>query len=376
VSTLPLTDFLRGLREAHETYRHLVEGIPAILYIDAADDPSTSLYVSPQIQNVLGISAEQWRSDPGIRVARMHEDDREHVLSEHRRSNRTGDPFRTEYRMRGTDEGEIWIRDEAVLVRDDEGAPMFWRGLMLDVTERRETEEKLRRSVAALHRTMDDRRRLLVKLQSAQGEERRRIADDLHDDSVQVMTAAHLRAQELVERIGDDELRLAAAELRDTLRDAVGRLRHLLFELHPPSLDREGLAAALRAYGAGRPEPSVVVEDGLPAEPPEDVRTLLFRIAQEAITNARKHAEADRVRVMLDPLDQGVRLRIVDDGCGFDLSIVDDPDPGHIGLSGMIERAELAGGRLRIDSRRGEGTAIEVWLPLGEAEPPITTRGS
>jgi signal transduction histidine kinase len=253
---------------------------------------------------------------------------------------------------------------------------MFWRGLMVDVTERRETEEKLRRSVAALHRTMDDRRRLLVKLESAQGEERRRIADDLHDDSVQVMTAAHLRAQELVERIGNDELRVAAAELRDTLREAVGRLRHLLFELHPPSLDREGLAAALRAYGAGRPEPSVVVEDGLPAEPPEDVRALLFRIAQEAITNARKHAEADRVRVMLDPLDQGVRLRIVDDGCGFDLSIVDDPDPGHIGLSGMIERAELAGGRLRIDSRRGEGTAIEVWLPLGEAEPSIATRGS
>jgi PAS domain S-box-containing protein len=376
VSTLPLTDFLRGLREAHETYRHLVEGIPAILYIDAIDDPSTCLYVSPQISSVLGLSVEQWHADRGIRIERMHEDDRERVLTEHRRSNRTGDPFRTEYRMRAADGREVWIRDEAVLVRDDEGGPMFWRGLMLDVTEGRETEEKLRRSVAALRRTMDDRRRLLVRLESAQGEERRRIADDLHDDSVQVMTAAHLRAQELVERIGDDDLREAAAELRDTLRDAMGRLRHLLFELHPPSLDREGLASALRAYGSGRPAPAVVVEDGLTAEPPDDVRALLFRIAQEAITNARKHAEAERILVTLDPHDGGIRLRVVDDGCGFDLSIVDDPDPGHIGLSGMIERAELAGGRLRIDSSRGGGTAIEVWLPLGEAEPPIATPGS
>jgi signal transduction histidine kinase len=153
-------------------------------------------------------------------------------------------------------------------------------------------------------------------------------------------------------------------------------MRHLLFELHPPSLGRDGLASALRSYGAGRPAPAVVVEDGLAAEPAEDVRALLFRIAQEAITNARKHAEADRVWVTLDPQDQGVHLRVVDDGCGFDLSIVDDPDPGHIGLSGMIERAELAGGRLRIDSRRGGGTTIDVWLPLGEAEAPGATPGS
>jgi signal transduction histidine kinase len=278
--------------------------------------------------------------------------------------------------MRTADGRQLWIRDEAVLVRDEDERPMFWRGLMVDVTEHRETEETLRRSVAALRRTMDDRRRLLVRLESAQAEERRRIADDVHDDSVQVMTAAHLAAQALVERIGDEELQQAAAELRDTLRDAVGRLRHLLFELHPPALERDGLASALRAYGAGRPTPAVVVEDGLPAEPPEDVRALLFRIAQEAITNARKHAEADRVRVTLDPQDRGIRLCVVDDGCGFDLSVVDDPDPGHIGLSGMIERAELAGGRLRIDSRRGGGTAIEAWLPLGGAEAPIATPGS
>jgi signal transduction histidine kinase len=306
----------------------------------------------------------------------MHEDDRERVLEEHRRSNRTGEPLRTEYRMRAADGREVWIRDEAVLVRDEDGTPVFWRGIMLDVSDRRRTEEKLRRSVEALRRTMDDRRRLLARLESAQGEERRRIAADLHDDSVQVMTAAHMRAQELVERLDDDELREEVEQLRDTLRDAVERLRHLLFELHPPSLDREGLAAALRLYGAGRGGPAIAIEDGLAAEPPEDVQMLLFRIAQEAITNARKHAGATRVRVTLDPQDGGVRMRVVDDGDGFDLSIVNDPDPGHIGLTGMIERAELAGGRLRIDSRRGGGTAIEAWLPLGVGDPSAATPGS
>jgi PAS domain S-box-containing protein len=359
---------MRGLREAHETYRHLVEGIPAILYVDAVDDLSTSLYTSPQLEQVLGIPVEEWRKDPGLWLERMNDDDRERVLAEHRRSNRTGEPFRTEYRMSTTDGREIWIRDEAVLVRDENDNPMYWRGIMVDITERRRTEEKLRRSLAALHRTMDDRRRLLIRLESAQGEERRRIADDLHDDSVQVMTAAYMRAQGLVQRLDDPSLRADAEALRDTLRDAVERLRHLLFELHPPSLDRDGLVTALRSYGAGREGPTVVVEDDLAAEPPGDIRTLVFRIAQEAITNARKHAEATTVTVALDSTEDGVRLRVVDDGAGFDLSVVDEPDPGHIGLSGMIERAELAGGRLRIDSRRGAGTAIEAWLPVVDAD--------
>jgi signal transduction histidine kinase len=278
--------------------------------------------------------------------------------------------------MSTTDGREIWIRDEAVLVRDENDNPMYWRGIMVDITERRRTEEKLRRSLAALHRTMDDRRRLLIRLESAQGEERRRIADDLHDDSVQVMTAAHMRAQGLVQRLDDPSLRADAEALRDTLRDAVERLRHLLFELHPPSLDRDGLVTALRSYGAGREGPTVVVEDDLAAEPPGDIRTLVFRIAQEAITNARKHAEATTVTVALDSTEDGVRLRVVDDGAGFDLSVVDEPDPGHIGLSGMIERAELAGGRLRIDSRRGAGTAIEAWLPVGDADRAAVTPGS
>jgi signal transduction histidine kinase len=90
----------------------------------------------------------------------------------------------------------------------------------------------------------------------------------------------------------------------------------------------------------------------------------MFRIAQEAITNARKHAKASRITVTLESQDGEVRLRVADDGVGFDLSMVDDPDPGHIGLALMIERAELAGGHLRIDSERDGGTVIEARLPL------------
>jgi signal transduction histidine kinase len=300
-------------------------------------------------------------------IVRLHADDRERVLAEHKESNQTGEPFRSEYRLIRSDGREVWVRDEAVLVRDENGTPMYWRGIMYDVTDRKRTEERLRRSLDILRRTMEDRRRLLMRLEGAQEEERRRIAADIHDDSIQVISAADLKAQALLRRLEDPDLRHEAEELRDTLQEAVIRLRHLLFELRPPSLDREGLVPALRSYVAGIHEPEIVVEDELEAEPPADIRALLFRIAQEAITNARKHASASRIVVALTTADGGARLRVTDDGVGFDPPRGVEPVAGHIGVPTMIERAELAGGRCRIESERGRGATVEAWLPLGPA---------
>jgi PAS domain S-box-containing protein len=369
VSEIPVSsEFLDGLRDAHVTYRHLVEGIPAVLYIDAVDDASTNLYTSPQIETLTGFSAREWGEDPDLWLSRMHEDDRERVLAEHRGSNRTGEPFSVEYRVHAKDGSIVWIRDEAVLVRDADGDPAFWRGVMVDVTHERRANEKLRRSLDALRRTMEDRRSLLLRLEDAQEEERRRIAADIHDDSIQVMSAADLRAQMLVQQIQEPVLRAEAAELREIIRASVERLRHLLFELRPPALDREGLVSALRAYASdGTPVPQIL--DRLGSEPPPEVRGILFRIAQEAVANARKHAGADTITISVASEDGGVSVIVEDDGRGFDLSALQTPRRGHIGLPTMVERAELAGGRCRIESRPGDGTTVQAWVPVGMPVP-------
>ena len=351
------------LREAHETYRHLVEGIPAVLYVDANDERSTNVYTSPQVEPLLGFTVERWRDDPDLWLEYVHEDDRERVVAEHRESLRTGEPFRTEYRFRTADDRLVWLRDEAVLVLDDDGKPAFWRGFMIDITQTKRAQEKLRRSADALRRTMEERRRLLLRLEAAQEEERRRIASDIHDDPIQVMSAADMRAQALAQRIEDPDVRKEAEDLREVIRSAVERLRHLLFELRPPSLDREGLAAALHTW-AGDAEPAPSIENGLPTEPPRETQAILFRIAQEAIANARKHAGADRIVVSIAEEDGGVRLVVSDDGIGFDPRVFVVPEPGHIGLSTMVERAELAGGRCEIESDPGHGTSVRAWLPL------------
>ena len=347
------------------TYRHLVEGIPAVLYVDGNDDRSSNLYTSPQIEPLLGFTVEQWRDDPALWFERIHEDDRERVLEEHRESLRTGDPFRTEYRLLAADGREVWIRDESVLVRGADQHPPFWRGVMTDITGTKRVEDRLRRSLDVLRRTMEDRRQLLLRLEDAREEERRRIASDIHDDPIQVMSAADIRAQALAHQIQDPELRQEAEELRDVIRSSVERLRHLLFELRPPTLASEGLVPALRAC-VGDADPVPEIEDALPFEPPSELRAILFRIAQEAIANARKHASATRIQVSIAALDGGVRLAISDDGLGFDVRVIESPEPGHIGLPTMIERAQLAGGGCEVHSESGRGTTVSAWLPLAE----------
>ena len=136
---------------------------------------------------------------------------------------------------------------------------------------------------------------------------------------------------------------------------------------------REGLVPALRAY-MGNADPVPEIEDALGFEPPSELRAILFRIAQEAIANARKHASATTIHVSIAGRQGGVRLLVTDDGQGFDVGVIESPEPGHIGLPTMIERAQLAGGRCEIESEPGRGTSVSAWLPL--AEPSSASAGA
>jgi PAS domain S-box-containing protein len=353
--------------EAERRYRLLVEQLPAIIYMDAVDEYSTNIYTSPQIDKILGIPREEWVTDRELWVKQMHPDDRDRVLRENDESNRTGNPFRTEYRLLTRDGRELWFRDEAVVVRDENGDPWFWRGVMTDITEIKRTEEKLTESLEILKRTIEQRRALLSRLEQAQEQERRRIAADIHDDSIQVMSAVDMRLQMLERQVDSSDAVAAIGEIKDTVQLAIDRLRHLLFELRPPVLDREGLAPALEIYlermGS---ETGIGVElvDQMQTEPPPDLRAIAFRIAQEALSNVRKHANASRVVVNLSGSESGLSVRITDDGDGFDRSGVEIAEPGHLGLSTMRERAELAGGSFVIESTPGSGTTVEFRLPF------------
>jgi PAS domain S-box-containing protein len=152
------------LREAEENYRTLVEQLPVVVYQDAIDDVSTGLYISPQYRRMFGYTPEERLADPEFWVNHLHPDDRERVLEESRRTNETGDPFSIEYRFLGRD-GVAWVRDEAVLLRDPEGRPMHWQGVLIDITQTKVAEEALSRRDAVLEATGFAAERFLKSLE-------------------------------------------------------------------------------------------------------------------------------------------------------------------------------------------------------------------
>ncbi len=142
------------LRHREATYRALVEQIPGLLYLAAADKTGSTLYVSPQIETLLGFSPAEWLADPALWSKQLHPEDRERVLAAYVRSCTTGDPFQEEYRLLARDGHAVWFRDAANVVRDEHDRALFLQGVMLDITERKLAEEALRtrsEQLEALH---------------------------------------------------------------------------------------------------------------------------------------------------------------------------------------------------------------------------------
>jgi signal transduction histidine kinase len=207
---------------------------------------------------------------------------------------------------------------------------------------------------------------LLGDLIRAQERERARIAVAVHDDSLQVITAAMLRLQQLRQRLVDPDALDMLRRLEESVALAADRLRRLIVDFRPPVLDQAGLAAAVRdLLSRLRDDAGVEVrlDDRLAGEPPAPARLLLYRVAQEALVNVAKHAKASRVEVTLAEQDAGYLLRVADDGVGVGTG---RPQalPGHLGLTLMRERAELTGGWFRFESA-ATGTTVSVWIPRG-----------
>jgi len=231
----------------------------------------------------------------------------------------------------------------------------------------KESEDELGHTAVRLEEAMAARRHLLNNIAAGGDEARRRFASALHDDSLQLLTAAELQ----LERVRADAKGSRHArnldQLRLTLRKVEDSLRRLLTNVSPEPLElpndvNDAISERLESMriGAGI-EPHV--ESRVPTDIPAAIQGIVLKNISEALTNVEKHARATRVTVVTEVVARGLRVEIRDDGKGF---VVAESVrlPGHIGLVALRERAQLAGGWCRIKSEPGAGTRIEFWVPL------------
>jgi signal transduction histidine kinase len=223
---------------------------------------------------------------------------------------------------------------------------------------------------ALLRSAHDRRRRLLQRVVEAAESERRRIAAELHDGPIQRLSVQTISMETAKCLLASGDLG-AATRLLDGAQEAVGdeisKLRGLMTDLRPPVLDERGLPAALNFLAhvtQSRYGLAVQVHDATDGDLGMDRESeiVVYRVAQEAIANAAKHAAASAIEVELGRGPTSVRLRVRDDGRGFDPGDVQVED-GHFGLITMRERVDMVGGALEIRSAPGDGTEIVATIP-------------
>jgi signal transduction histidine kinase len=230
-----------------------------------------------------------------------------------------------------------------------------------------EAEQKLDTTVERLDQAAAARRQLLGNIAAGGDEARRRFASALHDDSLQLLTAAELQLERV--QADSDPSRQAAQldQLKQTLKQVEDSLRRLLLNVSPQAADVPmGLDEAIRTRLESLRSRAGIETDidiRLPSPLPAAIEAAIFKIVSEALNNAEKHALATRIKVSAYPADGGIRVIVSDDGKGF---VVAESMylPGHLGLVAMRERAQLAGGRCRIESEPGAGARVDFWVPI------------
>lgn len=374
------------LRESEERFRSVLESSRDVIYRYNIQKVAFE-YVSSASEEVVGYSREEiMQMDAATAHAMIHPDDVPVFEAALNRLNEVGEA-EVEYRQLSKDGEYRWLSNRMSLTRDEAGAPLYRNGNIRDITERKNTEQDLRRakenlelrveertkelseSVHALNRRTEQLQSLAADLTMAEQRERRRLAQVLHDGLQQILVAARLRLSKLA-RGGDADARHRAGEVIDLLQESIEISRSLTAELSPPILYEAGLVAALEWLARWMQEKqhlAVELHGKLQTEKlPENLSILLFHATRELLFNIVKHSKAKRATVKLKQHGDGtIVIKVSDNGVGF------DPDRLHrvgektgLGLFSIRERIGIIGGKFEIDSAPGRGSVFTLSVPF------------
>jgi PAS domain S-box-containing protein len=370
------------LRETEERFRAIVEHVPAGIYVDAPDTSMQTMYASPQIEDITGIPADEWTSDPDAWADALHPDDREEVLGHYLAAIAAEEPWSAEYRMRTRHGRTIWVHDETTFVHGEEGRHALLLGVISDITERKLAEQALReseqreRDAAERLRALDEMKNTFLAA----------VSHELRSPLTAILgLALTLERSEMVETDRNDLLERLAANARKLdrlLKDLldIDRLNRGIVDPQYRPTDVGALARRTIESLDALADRSIVVqaEPVLIAIDPAKVE----RIVENLLMNAARHTQNDRtIWLRVQPDGDGVLIAVEDDGPGVSEELreaIFEPfrqgpassphSPGTgIGLSLVGRFAELHGGRAWVEERAGGGASFRVFLPPGPA---------
>jgi two-component system sensor histidine kinase UhpB len=354
------------LRESADRFQSLVEQLPGMPYIANLDSVGSNVYVSPKIEELLGFTAEQWCTDPQLRIRQLHPEDRAHVLEAINDARFRKSSFSIDYRIYRSDGKLRWFHDEARVVMGAQGEPLFLQGAILDITERKQAQAELEQS----HHELQE---MISALDSLRVEEQKRLAHEMHDDFGQLLAAMKMDISTLQQHLPQSDARIvrhlsSISELVDAM---VASVRRIIADLPPKVLEDVGLYSALEFMVTNfEKRHRIPCELRLSESEPileAKVATAIYRMVQETLNNVAKHADASYVEAQVISSSAEISLHVKDNGRGM------APDklqkPGSFGLIGMRQRVTALGGEMKIDSSEGAGTAIMITIPLNARVP-------
>jgi len=354
-----------------EIYRLVTENVADIICV--LDLNLRVIYLSPSVTHLLGYSVEEalgqyW--DQWIDVALSPECAaiagkafRDMVASLKQGDEDVFKSWTTELEFVRKDGSTVWTESKVTVLRRSQEHPIGFIGIVRDISERKRTEEALKRSESQL-------RLLSQRIIEVQEEERARIARELHDQLGQELVALKIELVSLAERLaGVPPLRDRARAMLELVEQLDATSHRIAVSLRPDILDELGLVRAIQWYaedferrsGISCPVEAPVDEPVLPRQ----TATCAYRILQEALTNVWKHSGASQARIRITASDSTVCVSVSDNGVGLDPKRL--PDTPSLGLLGMRERASLAGGRISMRRNRGKGLRVVAYLPVNAA---------
>jgi len=345
---------VEAAKEAEDRIRLIIDTIPTMAWSLRSD-------------GVLDFLNQRWRDYTGLSLEEaikeetrtVHPEDLSTALEKWVAAKATSEVYEDEMRLRRADGEYRWFLVRVAPLLDQHGNVVKWFGSSIDIEDRKRAEKDLEEA----HRQLKILSRRRVKVQE---EERRHLARELHDEIGQALTAAKINLQAAMEE-SDPAKSKRIHETAAILERLLSQVRQISLNLRPSMLDDLGLVPALRSLldEQGR-RASVAVRfsaKNISESLDPEIQTTCFRIAQEAITNAVRHAAATQIQVDIHREEGTFRLRVHDDGRGFEMPPPQSQTIG-LGLLGMKERAALVGGRTRITSAPGKGTTVDATLPL------------